>query len=176
MVKGEDLFRDLRPGESKFLGRRRICKTGPYRAYVAGLKTLSGEIVILIYHQSIQNPCDLYRVRWQIEVLFRAMKTGGFDLEATHITEFDRLDTLLGVAAIACCFAYRVGEFIVALKKPKLKNHGYKQYNTIRYGLDHLREIMRTTFLEKPKQLDPLYTKILEELSCFFSRLINFVM
>jgi len=176
MIKAQALFRDLKPGEFKLLGERRIGKTGPYRAHVAGLKNSNGEIVVLIYHQSIQNPCELYRVRWQIEVLFRTMKTGGFDLEATHITEVDRLKTLLAVVAIACCLAYRVGEVVVEHKNPKLKKHGYKPFNTIRYGLDHLREILRTVLAHKNRQLDLLYIKINQELSKLLNRLINFVM
>ena len=149
MVKAEAFFRDLQPGKSRFLGKRWICKTDPYQAYVSGLKTSRGEIVVLIHHRGIADPCDRYRDRWQIEVLFRAMKTGGFDLESTHITEFDRLDTLLGVVAIACCLAYRVGEFVIEHKKPTLKKHGYKPFNTVRYGLDCLREILRDTFSQQ---------------------------
>ena len=35
--------------------------------------------------------------RWEIETLFRALKSQGFDFEATHLTELDRIETLLAL-------------------------------------------------------------------------------
>jgi IS4 transposase len=37
----------------------------------------------------------IYKERWQIETEFRAMKTSGFNLEDIHLTEIDKLKSLL---------------------------------------------------------------------------------
>ncbi len=42
----------------------------------------------------------LYRKRWEIETLFAALKSRGFDPEATHLTKPDRIRKLLGVLAL----------------------------------------------------------------------------
>lgn len=42
-----------------------------------------------------------YAQRWQIETLFSALKSRGFNLEDTHITTTHRLDKLLSLLAIA---------------------------------------------------------------------------
>ena len=42
-----------------------------------------------------------YAQHWQIETLFSALKSRGFNLEDTHMTTPDRLDKLLALLAIA---------------------------------------------------------------------------
>ena len=153
MVKAARLFQDLHPGEYRSLGLRRIGKTNGYKALVCGFKTNTGEIVVLIHSACVCEPWDKYRLRWQIECLFRALKTGGFDLEATHITRTERLDTLVGVLAVALCVAYRVGGLVVSIKKPKLRNNGYKPYSIIRYGIDCLIELIRNPFITVKKEV-----------------------
>lgn len=164
MVKAQDLFKDLKPGEYRALGKRYICKTNPYKGHVSGFKTARGDIVVLIHSESIAEPWEIYRVRWEIEVLFKALKTGGFNLEDTHITDFDRFDTLLGVVAIACCLAYRVGEFVTEVDPPKLKNNGYKPHSFIRYGIDCLREIIRKTIYSTGLLVQEVIYKIQENI------------
>ena len=44
--------------------------------------------------------------RWQIEVLFEALKSTGFNLEETRLREAERLETLCAVSAIAFCWAW----------------------------------------------------------------------
>ena len=149
MVLAKTLFRDLKPGEHRSLGRRRICKTNTYRAHVSGFKNAKGEIIVLIHSQEIEEPWNVYRIRWEIEVLFRVLKSGGFDIESTHVTEFERLETVLGIAAIACCFAHKAGEIYVEIEPPKPKKHGYKQFSIVRYGLDMIVEVLRNSPLSK---------------------------
>lgn len=146
MLKAADLFRDLKLGHYCSLGIRRICQTDTYRCHVSAFRSDKNELIVLIHTPDIDKPWEVYKVRWEIEVLFRAIKTGGFDLESTHITEFKRLDTILGIVAIACCIAHRTGEFYLEFKNPKLKNHGYKPHSIVRYGLDCLIEIIRKTY------------------------------
>ncbi|MCS3705879.1 hypothetical protein GGP62_000854 [Salinibacter ruber] len=52
---------------------------------------------------------DLYRKRWEIETLFAALKSRGFGLEDTHMTEPDRIRKLLGVLAVTYSWTRLIG-------------------------------------------------------------------
>jgi hypothetical protein len=49
-----------------------------------------------------------YARRWEVETLFGCLKTRGFCLEATHVTEPERLRKLLALVALAFCWAQHV--------------------------------------------------------------------
>ena len=104
--------------------------------YVSAKKLKSGELLILASNQKFAEVFDQYRIRWEIETLFSAVKKRGFDLEATHLTDPQRLSNLFFVVSIAFVWAYRQGDFIVKNKPVKLKNHGYPQHSIVRHGLD----------------------------------------
>src|SRR5690606_16138036 len=100
--------------------KRNIGKIDPYSGHISGLRTSHGELLILLHSEHIDQPFQAYKGRWQIELLFKMMKKGGFDLEATHLTHPDRLNTLLAVVAIGACFAYRIGLLVTEKYPPKV--------------------------------------------------------
>jgi transposase len=155
MVMAHSLCLTLKAGESISFGKRKIGKTDPYETYVSGLRNHTGEIVMLLHSESIKEPCNVYRERWQIEVLFRLLKSGGFDLETTHVTHPERLDTLLSVLAIALIFSAMVGLHYEEHKKIPIKKHGFKEKSSTRVGLDCLIMLIRNTkeFLDLNKTL-----------------------
>lgn len=97
-----------------------------------------------------------------MEQFFKAVKKTGFDFEATHLTDLDRIDTLLSLLTIAFVWAHRLGEHLhTFVKAIKRKKHGYLAQSFFRYGLDYLRSIMAHIHL---KTLEFLQT--LTVLSC----------
>ncbi|MBK9109259.1 MAG: hypothetical protein IPM92_13065 [Saprospiraceae bacterium] len=44
---------------------------------------------IVVSYVNDENPLQEYRQQWQIENMFRNMKSSGFDLESTHVTKYD---------------------------------------------------------------------------------------
>ncbi len=46
----------------------------------------------------------------EIETLFGCLKSRGFRMEDTHVTDPDKIEKILFVLAIAFCWAYRAGE------------------------------------------------------------------
>lgn len=176
MVKAASLFKELEVGVSKYLGKRDIGKIDTYWGHVTGLRTAQGQLVILLHSAYIEQPCQEYRKRWQIELMFKMMKKGGFDLEATHLTHPDRLDTLLAVVAISACFAYQIGLLVAKQYPPQVKKHGYKPFNIIRVGLDVLfewiRDVLPHSQTSLRKNLEPFKPIFYQ----YFQRLLIFVM
>ena len=90
-AKGSDLFRNLKPGTSINLGERKINKDESYSAYIVGIKTKDGDLIIIACSANVKNGSAIYKLRWGIETLFKSLKTSGFCLEDTHIVDPDRL-------------------------------------------------------------------------------------
>ena len=91
MVKARELFRDLKPGESRILSNaRRLSEARKPKArpvFVAALHLKTGELLIVVTNDAPEEALAIYAQRWQIETLFAALKTRGFNLEDTHMTE-----------------------------------------------------------------------------------------
>jgi len=54
-------------------------------------------------YQEAAEVVHLYRLRWRIEQVFRAMKSDGLGLEETQLKDADRLFKLAAVALVAAC-------------------------------------------------------------------------
>ena len=141
MVKIRDLFRPLPTGSHVTLYQRRLGKKGELFD-ITGVRNKNGELAVLIHSPDIKDSIEIYSQRWQIETMFRAFKTAGFNCEATHITDDLRLDTLMQIMSVAFCLAYQVGEIISSDKPIITKKHGYKQKSVFRVGIDEIIRIL----------------------------------
>lgn len=54
---------------------------------------------------------SLYKERWQIETAFRALKTSGFNIENTLLTDIERINKLFSLVLAAFVWAYKAGIF-----------------------------------------------------------------
>lgn len=105
----------------------------------------NGDLLYLIGPLEVQKLARFYRRRWSIEVFFQALKKRGFDLEASCIRSLERMKKLFALVCVAfsLCWAsawtYRRknGAF-------KTKNHGYPQYSDFRFGLNQVRNYLKT--------------------------------
>lgn len=52
-----------------------------------------------------------YTKRWEIETLFSCLKSRGFNLEDSHLTDMKKIKKLLVVYAIAFCWCYSIVEW-----------------------------------------------------------------
>ena len=139
------VFADLVVGQRRLLRKPRVIYGT--RVYVSGVrlpnaKDGSREYLIVVSNQKGSCALSVYRRRWGIEVLFSALKTRGFDLEATHVTDPDRLAKLVSFLAIAFSWAHRVGQWLNEQEPLKRKKHGGKERSLFRYGLDHLQYVL----------------------------------
>ncbi len=53
-----------------------------------------------------------YAERWYIENMFKDMKSKGFQLECTHVTDRERLNNLMSILAIAYVWMIRIGTWV----------------------------------------------------------------
>jgi Transposase DDE domain len=106
--------------------------------FLSGCRLRHGEWLILVAADYCDDPATKYCQRWGIETLFGALKTRGFNLEDTRITEEARLSRLLALLALAFTWAFLVGQWQADVKELKLKKHGYPPKSIFRLGLDLL--------------------------------------
>ena len=106
--------------------------------YLSGCQLKHGEWLLLVSADYCDDPATEYRQRWGIETLFGALKTRGFNLEDTRLTDEARLSRLLALLAIAFTWAFLVGQWQADVKALKLKKHGYPPKSVFRLGLDLL--------------------------------------
>ena len=119
------------------------------RLRFAAKRIKEGELLIVATNLDDEaRALNLYRKRWGIECLFADAKTRGLNIEDTHITDPDKLATLLVVVALAVTWAYRCATRVMGRKAIRRKSHGRREKSWFRIGLDALRNWV----VHKPEQ------------------------
>lgn len=75
------------------------------------------------------------------ETMSGNFKTKSFNLEDTHITDPDKLSTLLVVLALAVALSVKTGAALARLNPIPLKKHGRRAWSLFALGLHGLRKI-----------------------------------
>src|SRR5436305_10166043 len=140
MVQARHLFRHGRLNHPAALAGARLI--WGHRWHVSGMRLPRGEYLIVVSERECESAIADYARRWEVETLFGCLKTRGFCLEQTHVTDPARLKKLLALLALAFCWAHVVGEWLSAQKPLPIKKHGRKAVSIFRHGLDHLRRIL----------------------------------
>ena len=86
----------------------------------------------------------IYKERWQIESAFKALKTSGFNIEDTHLTDIERVSKLLSLVLIAFAWVYRAGIYLDTLKPIKIKKHGRRAKRLFKYGPTYIANLLFT--------------------------------
>ena len=140
LVNAWQLFLGLQKGEKRVLmGKRKVFGL---EFNLAGLRCDDGDFLIIATTEQAENAIEIYAYRWEIECLFASLKTRGFNLEDTHITQLERLSKLMGILAVAFCWAHKVGEWQNEINPIKIKKHGRKAMSLFHKGLNSLRRIL----------------------------------
>ena len=144
-VKASWLFTRLRLGESMHL--HKIYYVNNQACYLSGSKVKGKdgniEYQIIVSFNKPEKAIETYRNRWQIEMTFRAMKSSGFNIEDTHLSDIQRIEKLLLLVMIAFVWVYNVGDYVHRnIKEIKIKKHGKKAKSIFRYGLDIVSEFL----------------------------------
>jgi hypothetical protein len=121
-MRADHLFQALKPGRARYLeGRRPVW--GCF-VHLSARRLEDGDFLLIPSSGDPQAEAfSAYSRRWEIETLFGALKSRGFNFEDTHLIHPDRLGKLLGLLALAFAWTYRTGETLAAqqpipFKKP----------------------------------------------------------
>ena len=110
------------------------------------------ELQIIVSFNKPDQAQSLYKERWQIETAFRALKSSGFNIEDTHMTDIERINKLFALVLVAFVWSYKAGIFLDAICPIKIKKHGRKAHSLFKYGLTYLANVLFTNDLEKFKE------------------------
>ncbi|WP_234366635.1 IS4 family transposase [Francisella philomiragia] len=135
-TKVSNLFRSVGVHEHKTLKSKQKLKSSS--VYLSGARSSDGELLIIASNSNnIADLVSMYGIRWEIENLFQALKTRGFNFEDTHLTDKNKIAKLMALISIAFVWAHKVGEYRDAkIQKITPKKHGRPQNSYFRYGLD----------------------------------------
>ena len=68
--------------------------------------------LILIGNGNPKSFIEEYKKRWHIEELFGCLKSRGFNLEQTHLTDPKKLSTLLALLTLAFLWSVKTGQWL----------------------------------------------------------------
>jgi hypothetical protein len=140
------LFRKIRVGGRRYI--REDCRLGSRDSSLgpplklAATRLVSGDRLVVATNTDPKIALAHYRRRWEIETLFAAIKTRGFNLEDTHLVHPDRIGKLLAVLAVAFAFAHATGEWQAKHRPIIIKTHKRRAQSIFRVGFDLLRKIL----------------------------------
>jgi hypothetical protein len=139
------IFNYLQCGECCF--QNRIYRVNGQLCYLSAskLKNKKGvpELQIIISFNKPQEAKQAYKERWQIETAFRALKSSGFNIEDTHLSDLERIEKLFYIVMVAFAWAYVVGVFADKNVKPiRILKHGSRAKSFFKYGLEIIAAVL----------------------------------
>jgi hypothetical protein len=150
-VKASWLFSDLKINQYAFYSR--IVYVNGQLCYLSASKVKNKkgvpEFQIIVSFNKPEQAQSVYKERWQIETAFKALKSSGFNIEDTHLTEMDRISKLFALVFVAFVWAYKAGIYLNEIYPIKIKTHGRKAKSIFKYGLTLLANVLFGNDLEK---------------------------
>ena len=120
-----------------------------------------GELMVIVSNNDIKVEIfALYRYRWAIERLFKHLKSGGFNIEKSHLIHMDRFAKLIAVCAIASALIIKNGlirSAIDPIKIKKCKDVKKQLYSLFTYGLDHLKSALKQAAYKVNKYIKSIF-------------------
>jgi hypothetical protein len=143
--KAYKLFRHLKFNCAKSFGPQ--VSIDGNKVYLHGMKILNKEgkreFVIIATLTPDPDALTQYKERWQIETMFKGLKSSGFNIEDTHLKDLNRLSKLLALLSVAYVWAYRVGIYCNDYIKPiQIKKHGRRAISYFKYGLKFIAQAL----------------------------------
>lgn len=150
-VKASSFFDRLRVNEWTFC--RKIVRVNGELCYLSASRIINREnkpeLQIIVSFNKPDKAQALYKERWQLESAFKALKSSGFNIEDTHLTDIERVSKLLSLVLIAFAWAYKAGIYLDKLKPIKILKHGRRAKSLFKYGLNHIAKLLFSNDLDK---------------------------
>ena len=134
-------------GVDEFRHHPNIVKIGTQDCYISGCKPKSKgncpDFLIIISFNKPEQAQIKYAERWQLETCFKSLKSSGFNLEETHLTDINRIEKLLLLVTIAFIWCYKIGIFLHEnIRSISIKTHGRKEQSIFKYGLSYVAGVL----------------------------------
>lgn len=126
------------------------------RMQIVVVRSPDGDLMCLATDLHVLDAVSTYRLCWSIECTFSSMKSRGFDLERTGMTQKERLERLFGLVTLAWVWCLRVGVDGALTRPVQVKSHGRKALSVVTAGWEHLAHALRW---EKPRRAE--FTQLL---------------
>ncbi len=140
-LRADEWFETVQQGEFKIIAEKTYVFGEPMR--VVATRSPTGDLVIIATDFGVWETWTLYKLRWSVECTFSSLKTRGFDVERTGITQPKRLERLFGLTILAWISVLRVGIWLHEVKPIKVLAHGRRAMSLVRYGSERLRNALR---------------------------------
>lgn len=138
---------------------------GDVQVYIHGFRYQNedGKIenLIIASFTSKTKVSEEYSKRWYIEVMFKNFKSNGFNMEDTHVTNQNRLETLFGLLTLGYICAINAGKIILKEKPElfKIAINGRAKLSVFKAGLDELLNVLLNGLIKR-------FNLIFKYLSC----------
>ncbi len=143
-AKASWLFSHLK--ENQHTACHRIVEVNGQLCYLSASKVKNKlgipELQVIVSFNKPDQAQITYKDRWQIESAFKALKTSGFNIEDTHLTDIDRIEKLFALILVAFVWAYKIGIYLNEMLPIVIKNHGRRAKSLFKYGLTSLAKIL----------------------------------
>jgi len=143
-IKVSTLFGHLRVNQSDF-HKGIVCINGQL-CYLSASMVLNKqgkpELQVIVSFNKPDQAQSIYKERWQIETAFKALKSSGFNIEDTHLTDLERINKLFALVIIAFAWVYKAGIYLNELIPIKIKKHGRKAKSIFKYGLNYIANVL----------------------------------
>jgi hypothetical protein len=135
-IKLKDYFSNIKPKEFSTV-ETKLYKT-PVKITCLGLER---EHLFLASNVFVgKEALGAYKQRWSIERSFKSMKTSGFNMEDTHMTDQKKLAKLFAILAFSLTLWVIMGGIRNQITPIVIKKHGRHLYCLFTYGFDLLRD------------------------------------
>lgn len=134
------IFRHLNPHQQRQCRKPYLLKGN--KVFITAVR-LPKDWLFLASPVYCSKALEYYKERWQIETLFKALKTQGFHLEDTHLVDRNKLAKLLALLAIAFVWCYKAGIWLNEKEPIRiLKKTGKRLYSFFKYGFDYIQHLL----------------------------------
>ncbi len=150
-IRVSRLFESLKVNSAKFLSRPywvagRIC----YLCALCVINQGKRDLIIVASFSKTRDSIKEYAKRWQIESMFKAIKSSGFNIHKTHLSDIKRFEKLLTMVFIAFLWAYITGLYIhKKIKRIRLLKHGVNAKSFFKYGLEYIADWLLNPYRQR---------------------------
>jgi len=153
-IKASWLFNQLRNNQQSFY--KRIVRIKGQLCYLSASKVLNKkgvpEFQIIVSYSKPEDASSLYKDRRQVETSFKALKSSGFNIEDTHLTDLNRIHKLFALVLVAFAWVYQAGIYLDSLIPIKIKSHGRRAKSLFKYGLNYIANMLFSNDIDKFKE------------------------